>query len=83
NTTVEEIAKLYIEAMRIIQPTGPYNLAAMCAGSFIALEMCHQLESAGQAIGRLILLDPTPTLPRLKPQMKNAKKAAKRASKQG
>ena len=83
STTVEEIAKLYIESMRTIQPTGPYYLAAMCAGSFIALEMCHQLESAGQVIGRLILLDPTPTIPRAKPQMKKAKEVAKRASKQG
>jgi len=36
----------------------------MCAGSFIALEMCHQLEAAGETIGRLILLDPTPAPPR-------------------
>ena len=81
NTTVEEIAKLYVEAVRAIQPSGPYHFAAMCAGSFIALEMCHQLEAAGETIGRLILLDPTPAPPREKPQIvKEKKKHAKRGS---
>lgn len=73
NITVEEIATLYVEAMRGIQPTGPYYLAAMCAGSFIALEMCHQLESVGQSIARLVLLDPTPSPPREQPTVKKKK----------
>jgi thioesterase domain-containing protein/acyl carrier protein len=58
--TVEEIAGAYVASMRKIQPTGPYHIAAMCAGSFIALEMCNQLAGAGQTIARLILLDPPP-----------------------
>ena len=69
-TTVEAIAKSYVDAMRTIQPTGPYHLASICAGSFIALEMCHQLEKIGQAVGRLILLDPTPAPPMIKPPIK-------------
>lgn len=56
--TVEEIASAYIQSLREIQPTGPYHLAAMCAGSFIALEMCNQLADSGQNVARLILLDP-------------------------
>jgi thioesterase domain-containing protein/acyl carrier protein len=63
--TVEEIASAYIASMRKIQPAGPYHIAAMCAGSFIALEMCNQLTEAGQAIARLILLDPPPAPPAL------------------
>jgi thioesterase domain-containing protein len=47
--------------MRQIQPAGPYSIVAMCAGSFIALEMCSQLVDAGQSIARFILLDPDPT----------------------
>ena len=82
-TTVEEIAKLYVESMRSVQPTGPYRLAAMCAGSFIALEMCHQLEGAGETIARLLLLDPTPTLPRVKPAMLRDQQRAKKISRQG
>jgi len=59
--TVEEMASVYIKSMREIQPAGPYNISAMCSGSFIALEMCNQLVEAGQNIPRLILLDPRPT----------------------
>jgi thioesterase domain-containing protein/acyl carrier protein len=58
--TVEKIAESYIASMREIQPLGPYYLAAMCAGSFIALEMCIQLSDSGQSVARLILLDPSP-----------------------
>jgi thioesterase domain-containing protein/acyl carrier protein len=59
--TVEEIASVYIKSMRELQPAGPYYISAMCAGSFIALEMCNQLVEAGESIPRLILLDPRPT----------------------
>jgi thioesterase domain-containing protein/acyl carrier protein len=56
--TVEEIASAYIASMREIQPAGPYCIAGLCAGSFIALEMCNQLTEAGQTVARFILLDP-------------------------
>lgn len=72
--TVEEIATLYVEGMRGVQPQGPYHLVAMCGGSIIALEMCHQLEKAGQAIGRLVLLDPPAVEPGKGPPRKNKKR---------
>lgn len=72
---LEDLAALYVRSMREVQPTGPYNIAAMCAGSFIALEMCHQLEQSGEKIGRLILLDPDTMPPAWKEQ--RAKKGAK------
>ena len=59
---VEDIARLYVQSMCAIQPAGPYNIVAMCAGSFIALEMCNQIEEGGETVGRLILLDPN-TMP--------------------
>ena len=70
NTTVEEIAKSTSKPCAPFSQSGPYHFAAMCAGSFIALEMCHQLEMAGETIGRLILLDPTPAPPLIKPQVR-------------
>jgi thioesterase domain-containing protein/acyl carrier protein len=63
--TVEQIAAAYVASMREIQPLGPYYLAAMCAGSFIALEMSIQLAEVGQHVARLILLDPQLTPPAL------------------
>jgi thioesterase domain-containing protein len=65
---IEDLARLYVASMREIQPRGPYNLAAMCSGGFIALEMCSQLREAGQEIGRLILLDPDNEPPAWKSQ---------------
>jgi len=56
--TVEEIAGAYVTSMRELQPTGPYNVAGICAGAIIALEMCNQLVEAGEAIQHLVLLDP-------------------------
>ena len=78
NPTIEQFASCYIEAMRTVQPTGPYHLAAMCAGAFIAVEMCRQLESAGQAVGRLVLLDPAPSTPRVQSTLAKRKFATKR-----
>jgi thioesterase domain-containing protein/acyl carrier protein len=61
--SIEEIARLYVASILEIQPTGPYNIAALCTGSFIALEMCNLIQEAGQMIARLILLDPYPVPP--------------------
>jgi len=55
---VEKIAKRYISEIQAIQPQGPYNIGAFCAGGFIALEMCLQLRKQGQSVGNLLLLDP-------------------------
>jgi thioesterase domain-containing protein/acyl carrier protein len=84
-TTLEEFATLYVEAMRTVQPAGPYHIAAMCAGSFIAIEMCRRLEQAGETVRRLILIDPSSVPPSMKPsaiQALKEKKRAKRAAKQ-
>jgi thioesterase domain-containing protein/acyl carrier protein len=81
--TLKDYARLYVEAMRQLQPVGPYNLVAMCSGSFIAVEMCEQLEKAGQAVRRLILLDPTSVPPAMRPPALaelREKKRAKRAN---
>jgi thioesterase domain-containing protein/acyl carrier protein len=84
-TTVEQIASIYVDAIRSVQPTGPFHIAAICAGSFIAIEMCNQLENAGHIIGRLVLLDPTPVPPKIKPSAvkeKEKKQRTRKASKQ-
>jgi thioesterase domain-containing protein/acyl carrier protein len=82
--TLADFAGVYVEAMRKIQPTGPYHIVAMCSGCFIALEMCEQLEKAGESVRRLVLLDPTSVPPVMKPAAIPAlkeKKRAKQASK--
>ena len=78
--SIEEIAGVYVASSRKIQPSGPYHILAMCAGAFIALEMCNQIEEAGETVGRLILLDPRPVPGALaKLHQKKGKSRMKRA----
>jgi hypothetical protein len=57
---LEEIAATHLEALRAIQPEGPYLLGGYCNGGLVAYEMARQLHAAGQAVDLLVLLDPMP-----------------------
>ena len=74
------MAELYVASMRQLQPSGPYYIAAMCAGSFIALEMCHRLVEAVEPVWRRILLDPPSAPPRIKD---HRKRRGERPSREG
>jgi thioesterase domain-containing protein len=54
---VEEMAATYLEAVRAVQPRGPYHLAGFSFGGLVALEMAQQLLAAGEEIGLLCVLD--------------------------
>jgi thioesterase domain-containing protein len=54
---VEEMADLYLEALRRHQPHGPHLLGGYSGGGIIALEMAQQLTAAGGSIDELVLLD--------------------------
>lgn len=56
--TIEEMARQYLQAMRAIQPRGPYFIGSLCAGGLVCLEMANQLRSAGESVGPLLLIDP-------------------------
>jgi thioesterase domain-containing protein/acyl carrier protein len=71
--SVEEIASVYVDSVRRIQPAGSYNIVAMCAGSFIALEMCNQLVEAGHPVAHLVLLDPPASPPAIKDKLAEIK----------
>jgi amino acid adenylation domain-containing protein len=53
----EALAAEYLRAMQTIQPHGPYLLAGMCVGSYIALELARQLEAKGEEVPLLAVLD--------------------------
>jgi thioesterase domain-containing protein/malonyl CoA-acyl carrier protein transacylase/acyl carrier protein len=57
NTTIEDMASLYIKEIQAIQPEGPYYLGGYCMGGTIALEIAQQLHSQGQRIGLLAMLE--------------------------
>jgi thioesterase domain-containing protein len=58
--TLEEIAATHLEALRAIQPEGPYLLGGFCNGGLVAYEMARQLHAAGQTVDLLVLMDPMP-----------------------
>ncbi|MBZ4410591.1 non-ribosomal peptide synthase/polyketide synthase, partial [Myxococcus sp. XM-1-1-1] len=55
--TVEEMATAYVDAMRKVQPSGPYLLGGWSLGGVIAYEMARQLREQGQRVELLALID--------------------------
>jgi amino acid adenylation domain-containing protein len=53
---IEEMARIYLDAVRAVQPQGPYALAGWSFGGLVAFAMARQLEEVGES-ARLILLD--------------------------
>ncbi|HEX6290703.1 MAG TPA: amino acid adenylation domain-containing protein, partial [Herpetosiphonaceae bacterium] len=64
---VELLAAYYVEAMRQVQPEGPYMLAGWSFGGMIAFEIAQQLRRQNQKVALLALMDtelPPPELQR-------------------
>ncbi|QBD78908.1 hypothetical protein EPA93_24160 [Ktedonosporobacter rubrisoli] len=59
----EAIAAAYIQAMREVQPEGPYRLGGFCNGALIAYEMACQLYEAGEEVETLLLINPARPTP--------------------
>jgi amino acid adenylation domain-containing protein len=62
NETIEAMAADYLDALRQIQPHGPYFIGALCMGGWVAVEMARKLVEDGESVAPLILVDP-PSLP--------------------
>jgi len=59
-TTFEQMAELYIQAMRSVQPSGPYQLGGWSLGGLLAWEIARQLTDEGETVGLLALIDTYP-----------------------
>jgi amino acid adenylation domain-containing protein len=57
--SIEQMAALYLDEIRKIQPHGPYALLGACFGATVAYETARQLLEAGEKVTFLGLLDPT------------------------
>ena len=60
--TIEAMATTYISAIREIQPFGPYLLGGHSLGGLIAFAMAHQLETGGEKVAHLLIMDTHPPL---------------------
>ncbi|MEH1934482.1 MAG: SDR family oxidoreductase [Nostoc sp.] len=56
-TRIEDMAAKYIEALRQIQPNGPYFLGGWSMGGIVAFEMATQLLRHGDQVAMLAMLD--------------------------
>ena len=56
-TSIEEMARGYVRELRAFQPRGPYSLGGQSFGGLVAFEMARQLETDGETVGVLALLD--------------------------
>lgn len=54
---VEELATSHLQAVRSVQPRGPYVLMGECAGGAVAFEMAQQLIRQRETVAALVLLD--------------------------
>ena len=57
HSRIEDMAAYYIEALRTVQPWGPYLLGGWSMGGVVALEMAQQFRAQGQRVALLALLD--------------------------
>ncbi len=55
--SVVAMAEEYVEAIRIVQPQGPYCIAGWSAGGVIAFEVAQQLIAAGEEVAHLAIID--------------------------
>lgn len=57
HSSILEMVSAYIKAIRSVQPQGPYRLLGWSLGGVIAFEMASQLNTLGQVVSNLFLLD--------------------------
>lgn len=55
--TVDAMAREYVDAIRQVQPQGPYYLAGWSAGGVIAYDIAQKLLAAGQQVAHLGIID--------------------------
>jgi thioesterase domain-containing protein len=53
----EEIAAIHVQAIRAVQPEGPYLLGGWCNGALMAYEIACQLHELGQKVDLLVLMN--------------------------
>jgi acetoacetyl-CoA synthetase len=57
---IEDMAQFHIDAIREMQPVGPYFLVGYSLGGLVALEMARKLMESGEVVGLLAMLESYP-----------------------
>jgi acetoacetyl-CoA synthetase len=62
---IEDMALYSLDAVRELQPRGPYFLVGFSLGGLVTLEMAQQLIASGEKVGLLAMLDSYPHVSQL------------------
>ncbi|WNF25484.1 beta-ketoacyl synthase N-terminal-like domain-containing protein [Streptomyces sp. C11-1] len=54
---VTAMAEYYTEAIRSVQPEGPYDIGGFCLGGIVAYEVTRRLQAQGQEVASLTMVD--------------------------
>jgi amino acid adenylation domain-containing protein len=57
HSDLKAMAADYVEAIRSVQPEGPYQVGGWSLGGVTAFEIAQQLQRQGQNVSRLVLID--------------------------
>lgn len=57
HTRIEDMAAYYLDRIRQVQPAGPYLLGGLCVGGTLAFEIARQLQSQGETVDMVALID--------------------------
>ncbi len=67
---VREMAERYVQAVRRVQPHGPYVIGGMSVTGYVALEVARQLFELGEEVALLALLDTAWEYPAFSPRFR-------------
>ena len=59
---IEDMAQFYLDAIREVQPHGPYLLAGYSLGGLVTFEMAQRLTADGEKVALLAMLDSYPEI---------------------
>ncbi|HEY1528469.1 MAG TPA: non-ribosomal peptide synthase/polyketide synthase [Candidatus Angelobacter sp.] len=65
--SVEDMAAYYLRELKAVHPQGPHFLGGWSFGGVVAFEMAQQLNSEGQKVSALVLMDCAAPLPSFQP----------------
>ncbi len=60
--SIEEMARVYLDAIKRVQPEGPYILIGYSLGGLVSLEVAQRLSRSGDRVALLALVDSYPHL---------------------
>lgn len=55
--SLEDMARMYVENLRKVQPSGPYWLGGFCSAGLLAFEVAQQLRACGETVAFLCIID--------------------------